>query len=115
MGKKVWQFRYYGDNDPRNQGIATTADLTNGELFKNYSPITQLGIQGNPGIKFCLNKTLDYPIVIGHTGIYELDLSGDGRIYAIAFDKTGLPGQKDNVVKQNSRLLIDIVYEGAGI
>jgi hypothetical protein len=36
-------------------------------------PIVQLGIQSVPGTKFYLNGS-NNPIIIGNTGIYELDL-----------------------------------------
>ena len=41
-----------------------------------YSPIIHLGIQTLPGTKIYLNGFYDAPIIIGATGIYELDLEG---------------------------------------
>ena len=68
-----------------------------------------MGIQGVPGTKFYLNGA-PYPITIGFTGIYELDLNGQGYIHSIRFDKTTL--EEYYTADINTRLLIDIVYEG---
>ena len=87
--------------------------LVSGNIFKNYGAVSKLGIQGEPGLKFYLNNS-DFPIMIGETGIYELDLENIGRITAIRFDANDLNNiytEPDNLTR---RLLIDIVYEGAG-
>jgi hypothetical protein len=39
-------------------------------------PIVHLGIQTLPGTKVYLNSNMDAPVIIGATGIYELDLEG---------------------------------------
>jgi hypothetical protein len=39
--------------------------------------ISQLGIQGRPGTSFYLNGST-LPIVLGETGIYEIDLQNYG-------------------------------------
>ena len=91
MARKVMQFRYYDDSSLDNQpnrvsgisGAITKAKLTSGSIFSAYLPITQLGIQTVPGTKFYLNNA-DNPIIIGATGIYELDLEGLSEITAIS-------------------------------
>ena len=106
--KLIQQFRYYGKNDANNYPSKDlNGILTAGTLFKNYSKISHLGIQGVPGTRFYLNYSI-YPIEIGLTGIYELDLGESGLIHAIKFDSTTLNTYDDN----NNKLLIDIVYEG---
>jgi hypothetical protein len=49
-------------------------------------------------------------IIIGKTGIYELDLDGIGRINSIKFDEETLI----NLVSKSetSKLIIDIIYSG---
>ena len=107
--KRVMQFRYYGvDNDanyPNYSGVNYLNKLLSGNLFDNYDSISQLGIQGPPGVIFYLNNGSN-PIMIGKTGIYELDLKGIGRIFSIQFDSKTLSKDFDG------RLIIDIVYEG---
>ena len=114
MAKKVMQFRYYSDDCLDNQpnrtdevtGAITKAKLTSGSIFSAYLPITQLGIQAFPGTKFYLNNA-DYPIIVGSTGIYELDLEGLSEITAISFDATSVASIASN---DSAYLIIDMVY-----
>lgn len=117
------QFRYYGKTDKRNyptigpNPISYYNKLISGNIFENYGVISKIGIQCRPGIHFYLNGSV-YPIEIGETGIYELDLEGYGQIASIRFAEssdtlTGIDefGEGENYDK----LLIDIVYEGQGV
>jgi hypothetical protein len=70
-------------------------------------PILQLGIQTVPGTYFYLNGGLD-PIIIGSTGIYELDLNGEVEISKLEIDKDSLTRINE---MQNGYLIIDIIYE----
>ena len=80
MAKKIKQFRYYAENDTnanpnytRNYPDSISArNLISGSIFATSTPIVQLGIQALPGTRFFLNGN-QYPIIIGNTGIYELD------------------------------------------
>ena len=119
------QFRYYGKGDNRNYPIIGNTEysyynkLISGNIFENYGIISKIGIQCRPGIHFYLNGSV-YPIEIGETGIYELDLEGYGQIASIRFaetnDNSNLLGidifDKPEI---NDRLLIDIVYEGESV
>lgn len=104
--KKMTQFRYCGEKN--DNSTCNISELKNGDLFDGYSQITQLGIQGEPGTRFVLNGG-DYPIILGETGIYEIDLEDRGFIHSISFS-TGTT--VFNKYKNGSTLLIDIVYEG---
>lgn len=110
--KQIKQFRYYGQESKNNYPTLSNfyGTLTKGNLFASHGGITHLGIQGLPGTKFYLNNST-FPIEIGFTGIYELDLEGVGNIFAIKFDGTTLD-KYDNPANSNARLLIDIVFEG---
>lgn len=116
MAKQVKQFRYYKDNDPKNypqnlskndlSGISYR-NLLSGSLFMQYTPIIQLGIQTYPGVKFYLNNG-ETPVVVGYTGIYELNVEGVADISSLKFDATSL-----NQISKNdgAYLIIDIIYE----
>lgn len=108
--KKITQIRYYGDGNAQNrpEGLKTE-DLTRKNVLENYSSITQIGIQARPGAEFILNNSR-YSIVMGDTGIYELDLTNSGTIDSIQFIETAI--QIYNNPGNTDRLLIDIVYEG---
>ena len=109
MSKQIAQFRYYGANkEGRNYpSDISRANLASGSIFSGHLPIVQLGIQALPGTKFYLNNSLD-PIIIGATGIYELDIEGLSTITKIAFDAKSI-----SVIEQNdgAYLLVDIMYE----
>lgn len=106
--KIIRQFRYYGDRDNRNYPSTLSMDqLVYGNIFSECSSITQLGIQGRPGTAFFLNGQ-DYAIIIGETGIFEIDLQNHGQIFSIRFTSNSL----DDYKQSGERLLIDIIYEG---
>ena len=125
MAKKIAQFRFFGDSNSNfnsvdqdqiyhqmddNQPTSLTAtDLASGEVFTDYIPIYQLGIQSQPGLKFNLNTNLD-PIVVGASGMYELDLSDSSAVLtSLTFEKESLDLINSN---PDGYLIIDIVYQG---
>lgn len=111
--KQIKQFRYYNAIDKNNDNYPQYGNyygkLVHGNIFEHLGPISHIGIQGVPGTKFYLNGA-SFPITIGFTGIYELDLDGQGYIYSIRFDKNTL--ETYYTEDSATRLLIDIVYEG---
>lgn len=131
--KRIMQFRYRGTQTAVDTG-AYIADhvenypnitnyrdkLTSGNIFQDYGYVSQFGIQGPVGLRFYLNNSLN-PIMIGETGIYELDLEGIGLLTSIRFHKEDLdkfyPKELDISPENNGgradRLIIDIIYEGA--
>lgn len=112
MAKKVKQIRYYSDtsnnNYPTGQHSPKYRTLISGSAFSNYMPIIQLGIQSLPGTKFYLNGS-NNPIIIGNTGIYELDLQGLTEINSLQFDASSLALIQNN---NSAYLIVDIIYEG---
>ena len=107
--KKIQQYRYYDEQDTsRNypKGIAFR-NLVSGSVFAKTLPIVQLGIQALPGTKFYLNNN-NHPIIIGNTGIYELDLNGQTEITALSFDATSVKLIDNN---PNGYLIVDVIYE----
>jgi hypothetical protein len=51
------------------------------------------------------------PIIIGHTGIFELDLNEQTEIFALSFEHKSLEFINNNI---NAYLIVDIIYEGEG-
>lgn len=122
MAKAIHQFRFYSDRESEGRNEPSGLDYINaggmtafatGSLFdgtkggKKYVPILQLGIQSIPGTYFYLNGGLD-PIIIGSTGIYELDLSGEVEISKLEFELESLKRINE---MQNGYLIVDIIYE----
>ena len=118
MAKCIKQFRFYGNGNEKNYPADLTAEqLRSGTAFKIYSPITQLGIQSELGMKFSVNGSSS--IEIGRTGIYELDLEGLSIITDLNFDAVSLDEirkyNEDTVQEGLKGLIVDIIYESAGI
>ena len=109
MANKVKQFRYYGENEKEKNSPSDVKrfNFTDGSVFANTLPILQLGIQTLPGTRFFLNGSSD-PIIIGSTGIYELDLSGEVEISKLEFELESLKRINE---MQNGYLIVDIIYE----
>jgi len=111
MARFVKQFRYYGSNSSSNYPAEVSwSALATGNIFEATPNITQLGIQTYPGLKFYVNNSAN-PIMVGATGIYELDLEGLGSINSIRIDRNSL----DEIDHGKDPIMIDIIYEGAGI
>ena len=106
MSKQIKQFRYYAEGDAQNQPKnLSKAKLASGSIFSDCYPITQLGIQAPTGTKVYLNNSIT-PIMIGSTGIYELDLEGLSEINGMSFGASSIEEiNKD----ENSYLIIDVV------
>jgi hypothetical protein len=91
-------------NSPKN--IKANA-LINGSAFNRYLPIYHLGIQTLPGTQFYVNGG-NNSIIIGNTGIYELDLEGLSEITALKFTKESITAIENT---DGAYIIIDIIYE----
>ena len=108
MARNIKQYRYYGEGADKNQPFSLTlAKLVDGSVFDGCYPIIQLGIQTLPGTKFYLNNSIE-PIIVGYTGIYELDLDNQTEIFRLTFNNTSMEAVRDN---PNGYLIIDVLYE----
>lgn len=69
--------------------------------------VVAFGIQAREGTNFYLNDSQENPIVIGQTGIYELDLrNNSGTITKITVNNARLKAPED----ADTHILIDILY-----
>lgn len=115
--RKAFQYRWIKNNKEANSSdiyppAATIESFFTGSAFADRTPIYQLGIQALPGTKFYLNGGID-PIVVGATGIYELDLQEKAIISALRFDAESMLTIKEMAENTgNGFLIVDIVYEG---
>ena len=109
MANKIKQFRFYSNRSAKNQpSAATSSSFISGDVFNGYYPVLQLGIQALPGTMFYVNQAAD-PVIIGKTGIYELDLDGDTQISQLQFDASSITTISEN---NSAYLIVDILYEG---
>ena len=105
MARKIKQFQYY-PHQSGNSNI-TYGALNSGNAFTPYLPIMQLGIQTMPGVIFRLNGSAN-PIIVGMTGIYELDVLDGAAITSLQFDTNSL-----NMIDNSGAgyLIVDILYD----
>ena len=110
MAKKVIQVRYYGEGNKKNfpyEDMET--GLLSGDIFTSYLPIHQLGIQGMPGTEFYLNGAAN-GVIVGNTGIYELNVENLVEITGLKFSKRTL--DNINEAKNGTQyIIIDLLYE----
>lgn len=120
MKRTVIQYRYYDNNNTHNYPSSasgttpiTLQNINDGSIFlselkkEQYGNIVQLGIQTLPGTIFYVNGGID-PIIVGATGIFELDLTGYSEIYRLEFNMNSL---KTIQKTENGYLVVDAVYE----
>lgn len=111
MNRAIRQYRFYNaDNINNSPSGITKSNLTSGSIFFNdagLGAITQLGIQALPGTKFYLNNSAT-PVIIGFTGIYELDLRSEAEITMLSFEGASL----DRIANTPTAfLIVDAIYE----
>ena len=106
MAKKLKQFRWYSEGDSKNFPQATAEQYANGTVFEGVYPIAQLGIQALPGTEFYLNGSVK-PIIIGVSGIYDLDIKNGARVTGLSFSRQAMERIGAN---NTSYLIVDILY-----
>lgn len=112
MANKLKQYRFFSDpqiehfsaNEPSN---ATIDSFATGSVFTGGYPIKQLGIQTIPGVKFYLNRS-PQAVIVGHSGIFSLDLAGQLEISSLQFDKNSL---QNLVTPIGGYLIVDTIYD----
>lgn len=108
-----YQITWGGDSNLINVPAGITREqLVNGTAFEPFYPITRLGIQAAPGTRFFVNNDV-YPIMIGPSGIWEIDASAGALIRLLQFDNSSIDL---NVTAQSvPSIIIDMMYAGEGI
>lgn len=106
----VKQIRYFKDGETGKNYPSDIdgAKLSSGAAFSmdGYS-IVQLGIQTLPGVQFTLNGGTS-SMVVGQTGIYEIELSDSVRITQLQFYGSSLSLISSN---EGAYLIVDLIYE----
>lgn len=124
---KIAQFRYYGESNENNYTSIKDGEIPSknnlkmpskdnlkieaSNLFTGCYPIVQLGIQTLPGAEIYINGC-DFPMIIGSTGILDLELDTTVQITSLAFSEQTLD-RIDSTV--GGYILIDILYEGGAV
>ena len=103
--KKVTQLRFFGDN---NSYLNTSDKNAIYHQMDENQPNSLSSVDLSSGDAFNLNANLD-PIIIGQSGMYELDLTNSSAILtSLTFEKDSL----DQIDKNpDGYLIIDIVYK----
>lgn len=85
---------------------ANEEQFVSGDILQDFYPLKAIGIQTIPGAKIYINNNDNY-VVIGSTGIYELENIGE-NIVSIKLDRETLNLIKGNL---NTFLIYDFLYE----
>ena len=95
MAKVIKQYRYYGENNSKNQPLneISLETLESGSVF-----FSEEGLGSNA----------KNPTIIGATGIYELDLEGFSEVNSLRFDKTSASIINDI---GSAYIIVDALYE----
>ena len=98
------QYRYFGSSSSKNN--ITREQLLNGTGLTN---IIELGLRALPGTKFYINNSTD-PVVVGYTGLFEIDFSSGGSVTSIRFDRQTVDFIDDNL--NGGYIIIDLLQRG---
>lgn len=107
MARHVGQLRWLGKDNPNNN--VTLEALKGGRAFPENA-IIQIGIQTLPGTEIFINLNRK-PIIIGITGIYELNVEDLTTISNIIFDQESIQRIADN---DAGYVICDYIYEKEG-
>ena len=117
MANLIGQYRWFSDKSKLNSGdsnmVIKQPDGVVDYSFKSYFEnkiIKQLSIQTMPGVKFFLNEYKE-PVMVGATGIFELDITAGTEIYFLRFHSKSIEAIER---LDNAYVIVDIVYEEGG-
>lgn len=109
MTQSFQQFIYYSPHSYKNFPTNLSADsLISGDFLPRNKTISQLGIRSIPGTKIYLNGG-KIPLVIGFTGLFEIDLTAGGAISDIKVDEASI---KEISKNDSAYLIIDVAFWG---
>ena len=114
MAKQIKQIRWFKDGDSRNfpstilkKELQLDENNPTDSYFEQYSPILQLSVHTLPGVKIYFNSQDKNPIYVGHSGVYQLDLTDTSAVlYGLHFDEKDLT----DIENTNVGLIIDLMY-----
>ena len=114
MAKELRQYRYYGESQSNAPaGLSKTMLVTGSAFFSEarLTSIASLGIQTLPGVKFYLNDAVD-PIIVGHSGIFELSSTNKYEVTALRFDSNSI--DLIDSISNTAYLIVDVIYNTKG-
>lgn len=114
ISPEVYQFRFYGFDNEHNypsgmNWIGSNGDNTKStDLLSSIGAAVKIGIQTLPGVRFWISLgNLSDPIIIDHTGVYELDLRNTTtKIGSLFFEPTSLARVSE---VENASLIVDVL------
>ena len=103
----ITQMRFYSDDSPNNSPAGwKSLNYCDTASFTSFAPIQQVGIQTLPGTRVYFNGSTT-PVIIGASGIYELDLRNTTAILSsLRFAASSMKIINDN---PEGYLIIDLI------
>ena len=108
MVKSFHQVIYCHPQSNKNTFGITKENLINGSAFQQYLPLSQLGVRALPGTQFYINGGVN-PVIIGFTGLFEIDLTNGGSITELKFDEKSIEAIETN---DSAYLVVDMLGMG---
>ena len=109
MVQNFKQIIYHCPESDKNFPLNLTPEqLIDGSIFLDYMPLSQLGVRALPGTKFYVNGS-STPVIIGFTGMFDIDLTEGGFISDLKFDTTSIKAIQQN---DSAYLVVDMAYLG---
>ena len=108
MIKDFHQIVYCHANSNKNTPGVTADNLISGAAFSNLGPLSQLGVRALPGTEFYINGGVT-PIIVGFTGLFEIDLSDGGTITGLKFSEKSIQAIEAN---DSAYLIVDMLGIG---
>ena len=107
------QVIYNADNSDYNvpSSLVTQKDVNT--VLRTYTSIYHLGVRTIPGTKIYFNGDTEHPIIIGFSGVFEIDFTdlSQGFISNISVDADSLAKIAEN---KSAYLVFDILYLAGG-
>lgn len=112
---KIEQYRYNSNNISNNIENDNKVEIEGKNCIKKtiFSELNvkKIGIQGTPGWFFNFNNDLDNKIMIGYTGIFEIDISNTGGDINSMDFYWPIKNKDGELIVEEGNLIVDIIYE----
>ena len=108
MTRDFNQIIYCHPDSNKNTSGITAANLVSGTAFSRFLPLSQLGIRALPGTEFYVNGGTT-PVIIGFSGLFEIDLTSGGSITSLRFDEKSIRAIEAN---DSAYLIVDMLGIG---
>lgn len=106
---KIEQYRYDNTNIIDDNTVEIEGYIKK-TIFSELN-VKKIGIQGPPGWFFNFNDDSNNKIIIGYTGIFEMDISNTGGDINSMDFYWPIKSKDGELIVEEGNLIVDIIYE----